>query len=142
MEVKINREIREYTESMFFGLSLRQFVFSCLACIVAVGFYFLLRPLLGLETVSWVCILAAAPFAVIGFVKYNGMNAEQFLTAWFRSEFLIPKKLVFRNNNVYYKLLEMGEKDDKNNYNIIETGQREVRSSKRGSKHNSRKDYL
>lgn len=29
MEVKINREIRNYTESMFFGLSLRQFVFLC-----------------------------------------------------------------------------------------------------------------
>ena len=31
MEVKINREIRNYTESMFFGLSLRQFIFSVLA---------------------------------------------------------------------------------------------------------------
>ena len=37
MEVKINREIRNYTESMFFGLSLRQFIFSVLACGVAVG---------------------------------------------------------------------------------------------------------
>lgn len=36
MEVKINREIRNYTESMFFGLSLRQFVFSLLAVGVAV----------------------------------------------------------------------------------------------------------
>ncbi len=27
MEVKINREIRQYTESMFFGLSMRQFFF-------------------------------------------------------------------------------------------------------------------
>ena len=36
MEVKINREIRNYTESMFFGLSLRQFIFSVLACGVAV----------------------------------------------------------------------------------------------------------
>ena len=32
MEVKINKEIRNYTESMFFGLSLRQFIFSLLAC--------------------------------------------------------------------------------------------------------------
>ena len=32
MEVKINKEIRNYTESMFFGLSLRQFIFSVLAC--------------------------------------------------------------------------------------------------------------
>ena len=37
MEVKINKEIRNYTESMFFGLSLRQFIFSVLACGVAVG---------------------------------------------------------------------------------------------------------
>lgn len=61
MEVKINREIRNYTESMFFGLSLRQFIFSVLACGVAVGLYFLLRPYVGTETVSWVCILGAAP---------------------------------------------------------------------------------
>lgn len=28
MEIKINREIRDYTESIFFGLSARQFGFS------------------------------------------------------------------------------------------------------------------
>lgn len=49
MEVKINREIRNYTEAMFFGLSLRQFIFSVLACGVAVGIYFLLRPYVGTE---------------------------------------------------------------------------------------------
>ena len=37
MDVKINREIREYMESVFFGLSMRQFFFSVLACGVAVG---------------------------------------------------------------------------------------------------------
>jgi len=52
LEVKINREIRNYTESMFFGLSMRQFVFSVLAIIVAVGLYFLLKPHFGTETVS------------------------------------------------------------------------------------------
>ena len=57
MEVKINREIRNYTESMFFGLSMRQFVFSVLAILVAEGLYFLLKPHLGTETVSWMCIL-------------------------------------------------------------------------------------
>lgn len=85
MEVKINKEIRNYTESMFFGLSLRQFIFSVLACGVAVGLYFLLRPHFGTETLSWVCILGAALFALMGFVKYNGMNAEQFVWAWIKS---------------------------------------------------------
>ena len=71
MEIKINREIREYKENMFFGLSLRQLVFSVLACGVAVGIYFGLRNVLGTETVSWLCILGAAdagahPHAVCG----------------------------------------------------------------------------
>ena len=61
MEVKINREIRNYTESMFFGLSLRQLVFSALAVVVAVELYFLLKPYVGTETVSWMCVLGAAP---------------------------------------------------------------------------------
>ena len=106
MEVKINREIRNYTESMFFGLSLRQFIFSVLACGVAVGLYFLLRPYVGTETVSWVCILGAAPFAALGFVKYNGMTAEKAIYAWIKSEFLTPKKLVFHSTNVYYELMK------------------------------------
>lgn len=106
MEVKINREIRNYTESMFFGLSMRQFVFSCLACIVAVGLYFLLRPYVGTETVSWMCILGAAPFAAIGFIKYHGMNAEQFICAWIKSEFMIPKKLIFQLENYYYEAVK------------------------------------
>lgn len=45
MEVKINREIRNYTEAMFFGLSLRQFIFSACACVVAVGIYFCSSPM-------------------------------------------------------------------------------------------------
>ncbi len=82
LEVKINKEIRNYTESMFFGLSMRQFLFSVLACGVAVGLFFLLRGRFGTETLSWMCILGASPFAVMGFVRYNGMTAEQFVWAW------------------------------------------------------------
>ncbi|MEG0257790.1 MAG: PrgI family protein [Christensenella sp.] len=109
MEVKINREIREYQESIFFGLNLRQLVFSILAVGVAVAIYFGLKAPLGAETVSWLCILGAAPFAAIGFVKYNGMTAEQFVMAYIKSEFLIPKRLMFQSENVYYKLLRKGD---------------------------------
>ena len=106
LEVKINREIRNYTEAMFFGLSLRQFIFSVLACGVAVGIYFLLRPYVGTETVLWMCILGAAPFALLGFVKYNGMTAEKFMWAWIKSEVLIPKKLCFHSTNIYFELMK------------------------------------
>ena len=106
MEVKINREIRNYTESMFFGLSLRQFVFSLLAVGVAVLLYFVLKPYVGTETVSWMCILGAAPFAAMGFVNYNGMTAEKFVWAWLRSEMLEPKQIKFEPVNIYYEALK------------------------------------
>ena len=96
---------------MFFGLSLRQFIFSVLACVVAVILFFVLRPYLGIETLSWVCILAAAPFAVLGFITYNGMTAEQFVVAWVKSEILMPKKLVFKANNIYYEMFKDMEKE-------------------------------
>lgn len=106
MEVKINREIRDYTESLFFGLSMRQFIFSLLAVGVAVGIYFGLRGFFGTETVSWMCVLGAAPFAALGFIKYHGMTAEQFLWAYLKSEFFLPKKLTFYSTNVYYEALK------------------------------------
>lgn len=125
MEVKINKEIRDYTESVYFGLSLRQFIFSILACGMAVILYFVFRPYFGIETLSWLCILGAAPFAAIGFIKYNGMNAEEFLLAYIRSEFLTPKELVFSPTNYYYELLKgrIGdEKKDENDKKSIQTG--------------------
>ena len=106
MEVKINREIREYTESIFFGLSLRQFIFSICACVVAVILYFILKPYCGIETLSWVCILGAAPFAALGFIKYNGMTAEKFVAAWIKSMILTPKRLTFNPINLYYEDLK------------------------------------
>ena len=113
MEVKINKEIRNYTESMFFGLSLRQFIFSVLACGVAVVLYFLLRPRFGTETLSWVCILGAFPFAAMGFIKYNGMTAEQFVWAWIKSEFLMPLKPMKKGCRQYGKSRKAGHRNQR-----------------------------
>ena len=113
MEVKINREIRQYTESIFFGLSMRQFVFSAIACMVAVILYFILKNYLGIEMLSWICILGALPFAVLGYVKYNDMTAEKFIIAWIKSEILMPKHLLFKPENIYYEMLKQEYKEMK-----------------------------
>lgn len=106
MEVKINKEIREFHENIFFGLTLRQFIFSVFACIVAVGLYFLLKPYLGMETLSWLCILGAVPFALLGFVKFNGMTAEQFLWCLIKYQILYPSHFEFATDNFYYLLFK------------------------------------
>lgn len=120
MEIRINKEIRNYTESMFLGLNARQFIFSLLAIGVAVGIYFGLQNHLCTETVSWLCILGAAPFAALGFLRYNGMPAEKFIAAFVRSELLMPKRLTFYPTNLYYEILQPAirkhEKEAQKNY--------------------------
>ena len=110
MEVKINKEIRKYQESIFMGLSMRQCIFSVLAIAVAVLLYFVLKPYLGTETVSWVCILGAAPFAAMGFVTYHGMTAEQFVLNWIRTELIEPRYYKYESQSLYYKLMEEQKK--------------------------------
>lgn len=123
MEVKINKEIRNYTESMFFGLSLRQFIFSFLACAIAVVIYFSFKDKMNLEMLSWLCIIGAVPFAAMGFIKYNGMFMEEFIIVWLKSELLVPKKLKFVSNNIYYnaseEFINKSEEGVKNNDKII-----------------------
>lgn len=99
MEVKINKDIREYNEAVFFGMSMRQCVGAGLAVLAAVGAYFGLHSRMGTETVSWLCILAAAPFAALGFVRYHGMTCEQALWVWLRSELLEPRRLTASQTN-------------------------------------------
>lgn len=115
MDIQINKEFRDYSETIYFGLNMRQLIFSALAVGVAVGSYFLLKPHLSLETLSWLCIILAAPFAVLGFVTYNGMTAEQFVWAFIKSEFLTPKRLVFKAEDNLYKqsknLIKQKEKE-------------------------------
>lgn len=52
------------------------------------------------------CILGAAPFAACGFFSYHGMTAEQLLWAWIKSEILMPKRLVFKSDCLYYQIMQ------------------------------------
>ena len=76
MEIKINKEIRAYRETLFFGLSVRQFVCSVLA-------------------------VAAA-----GFFQYNGLTLERFLWAWLKSEVIMAGKRVWKAENYYEEAMK------------------------------------
>lgn len=101
IDVKLNKELQDYHESVFFGLSLRQTVCSVLAIGTAVGLHFLLSPYLHSEIVSWISLLGAIPFALMGFFRYNGMTAEKFFVAWFQCKILEPRVLCCEPTNVY-----------------------------------------
>ena len=105
-EIKINKEIRDYTESILLGLSLRQSIFSILACAVACGIYFLFKERLGTEVTSWLCMLGAAPFAALGFIRFQGMYTEDIIKVAFSSLVLSTRNLINTPFNLYYTILE------------------------------------
>ncbi len=136
MEVKMNKEIQDYQESFFFGLSMRQCFLSLLAVGVAVGVYLGMKDVLGTEITGWLSILSAVPFAGCGFFKYHQMTLEQFAWVWIKSELLYPKKLVFRSENLYDQCLD----------EMLQTGIRtcgngaEVTEKKRSKKEKKQKE--
>ncbi len=106
MEININKDIREYTEGVFFGLNLRQLVCSGLAVASAVAVYFGTREVVSKDIMTYLCIAVAIPFAAIGFIKYNGMPMEKIIVAWLKDNFIVPRKLTVKANNIYLEALK------------------------------------
>lgn len=129
MEIKVNKEIKNYKESIFFGLSFRQFLCSALALGAAVGVYFGLRNILDKETVSWLCIVCAAPIAVTGFFQYNGLNFEKFVWAVIKSEFLLSGVRLYKSRNIYNELLEEVKQNDRTDKKSKKSAKRKIQNS-------------
>ena len=70
-----------------------------------------LKDVFGNEITSWICIFSVLPFAILGFVTYNGMKAEEVIWSLIKYEFLVPKKLTFKPTNFYNEILK--ERRDK-----------------------------
>lgn len=146
MEIKINKEICAYHETLFFGLSARQFLCSVLAVAIAVGIYFFSKGLIGKETASWVCMIGAAPVAAMGFFKYNGLTAEKLAWAFLKSTVFYRGRRVYKADHYYLDLLTMEPKKEvlQGVKNIKEQYRKRKRSlfhsQKRTGIHSHRKD--
>ena len=67
---------------------------------------FLFIDHLGMEITSWLCMISAAPFAALGFIRFQGMNAEQIVICAIRSLLIKQHNLIFKPQNLYYEYLK------------------------------------
>lgn len=90
IDVSVNREIEGYQEQVFMGLDMRKAAGIILPVILCAICYVKLSPALGTKISSWICILLAAPIALMGFLEWHGMHFEQAAALLLR--FLLQKK--------------------------------------------------
>lgn len=109
MEININKDIFKYKEKMFFGLDLRQLICSGLGIGAAVLVYFKFKDIIGQETLTYICMFSAFPFALFGFLSYHRMPFEKVLVLWFKDRFLTPSRLVRKPKNYYYEAIQIGK---------------------------------
>ena len=101
MQIKSNQDVREYKEVVYFGMTLRQLIFSALAAAAALGVYLLCSRRMSMEAVSWLCVAAAVPFGAFGFVRWHGMPFERMVGVFIRSRLVLNRPLFFRPENPY-----------------------------------------
>ncbi len=111
MQIKSNQDVREYKEVVYFGMTLRQLIFSALAGAAALGVYLLCGRRMSMEAVSWLCVAAAVPFAAFGFVRWHGMAFEQLIGVFIRSRLVLNRPLFFRPDNPYKAVITSYQKE-------------------------------
>jgi hypothetical protein len=74
MVIEINKDIDRYQESVVFGLSKKQLVFSIVSLISGSALVLVLYRYIGIAGSAYVAIPIVAPIALSGFYSYNGMS--------------------------------------------------------------------
>ena len=103
IEIRIPKEIKNYREKLFFGLTLRQCICAGAALLICVPLYIFGNRFLPREAVSWAVVIIAAPLMLVGFFRYNDMNFEQFAVEYIAHHFK-PQKRIYEYEPIFMEL--------------------------------------
>lgn len=95
LEIQLNRDIREYKDKLWWGMTGRQIGFSLLGLIAGAGLYLLVSPL-GTDLAVICCTAAIFPLFILGFFKWRGQPMEMFLKIWIRGNVMTNRFLPYR----------------------------------------------
>ena len=113
IEIRIPKEIKNYREKLFFGLTLRQCICAGIALLICVPLYIFGKDIMPQEIVSWLVILIAAPLMLAGFFRYNDMFFEQFAVEFF-NHYFYPQKRIYSYEPIFMELRDKYISDELN----------------------------
>lgn len=105
MEIKINREIREYKENMFSGCRCGS-SFFCAGLRCCRRYLFRSAECAGYGNGQLAVYPRRGSLCCHGLCKIPRYDGGKFVIAWVRSEFLIPRRLTFKPKNLYREAMQ------------------------------------
>lgn len=112
ISVRIPDEVRTYKEKIIAGLTARQLICSILAIGICAPLYYFGRNYISEDVLSWIIIIIGLPLLSVGFLKFHGLPMEKFFVAWFKFEWLYPRKRTYKIENVYRDIQNRAIKDE------------------------------
>lgn len=102
MQIPVNKNLDEYKDDFYKGLTLRQTVLSILTVIAGTGVFLLLHSVCGIsQTLSlYLAFPAALPFAASGFLKIHGMSLQEY----FKRKHSVAEQPLYRYEPVFLVL--------------------------------------
>lgn len=109
--VKVPKEIREYEERVFIGMTIRQLIWGSAALVAGILWFLITDLALGLpqDVTIFGCIGISFPLFCCGWGSYQGMPINKYAKIWIR--------YYFRSNILHYddefSFYERSSKDEK-----------------------------
>ncbi len=116
LSAKIPKDIRDYQEKLFLGMTARQLVAITVTFVVCVPLYIFGRMFIPEDLIAWAVLIVGAPLMAIGFYKKNGLTAEKAFVVWLRREVLYPQKTNFKQSCYWRELINEDKKLEKLDY--------------------------
>ena len=122
MVIEISRDIEQYKESIVFGLTAKQLIYSLVSVGIGGGLVLLLYRYVGLTASAYVAVPVVAPIALGGFYSYNNMSFNEVMKR--------KMQMIFFNRPLTYVSSE-SEVELKRHLREVNSSQNGVKKSKK-----------
>lgn len=148
MEIKMNKEIRDFKETVISNFTLRQAISIVGMLSFSFFMFFKFYHVLSTSVLGFIIMFVSIPFLLIGnfLPKYNGMNSDLFALTLLRYLFE-PKQLKFVGSNQYQMMLqestyERSRKRENDSTEVFQNEERTVHCTENRTASDSNSKYI
>ena len=112
IEIPVNREIRSYKETIFYGFTMKQVIFGILGLAAGAVVFLWLPKDLNLSVRTLLGLVAGAPMIVLGFLTFNNMTAAELMRVLYNFYLKNPRKYPSVPTNRYANVFNKVENQE------------------------------